>query len=216
VSFFALEATNSREQHAVDEPFVMGGPQPGVEEERVNRGACSLGKRDGDDLKTAIYTCAGCSATLRGFTGWRNHMKKATKFNKKSGAAPPAKAAAPAAPPAVAAHGSRLSNASTNPRPEEEAAPTTATPKARAAEPRRPERKERPALEAAAVLPKPQKRAAAAADAAAAPSKPQKRAAAEDGASATDEAGKKKRVRGPRNDARRLAHAEKVRTREAQ
>ena len=43
---------------------------------------CSLKGREGDDPKTAIYTCAGCGARVRGFTGWRNHMKKAAKQKK--------------------------------------------------------------------------------------------------------------------------------------
>jgi len=47
----------------------------------LDRSKCELASRKGDDLKTAIYSCA-CGAQLTGFTAWRNHLKKAKKFRK--------------------------------------------------------------------------------------------------------------------------------------
>ena len=47
----------------------------------LDRSKCELVSRKGDDLKTAIYSCA-CGAQLTGFTAWRNHLKKAKKFRK--------------------------------------------------------------------------------------------------------------------------------------
>lgn len=35
--------------------------------------------REGDDPKTAIYTCSGCGTTVVGFGRWRNHMKRSQK-----------------------------------------------------------------------------------------------------------------------------------------
>eukprot|EP00316_Scyphosphaera_apsteinii_P022048 CAMPEP_0119315110 /NCGR_PEP_ID=MMETSP1333-20130426/34496_1 /TAXON_ID=418940 /ORGANISM="Scyphosphaera apsteinii, Strain RCC1455" /LENGTH=157 /DNA_ID=CAMNT_0007320353 /DNA_START=15 /DNA_END=485 /DNA_ORIENTATION=+ len=45
---------------------------------------CSLLSREGDDLKTALYTCARCAHVSQGFKSWRNHMKKSMKFIKNS------------------------------------------------------------------------------------------------------------------------------------
>ena len=47
-----------------------------------DRSKCVLLKRDGDDVKTATYICGGCGAQLTGFTAWRNHLKKSTRFKK--------------------------------------------------------------------------------------------------------------------------------------
>jgi hypothetical protein len=179
----------------------MGGPQHGVEQAQINRSACSLLSRVGDDMKEAIYTCAGCGATKRGFSGWRNHMKKATKFNKKSDPVPPVKPAVLAAAAADPAFGRRRGNASTNPRPTEAAAaapravPAVAAPPSAAS-------KDHTRLDAKREKP-----------AEMAPPQPSTRPAASDADSGPD--GKRQRVRGPGNEARRLAHAEKVRAREA-
>lgn len=178
----------------------MGGPQPGVELAQIKRSACSLLNRVGDDMKEAIYTCAGCGATKRGFSGWRNHMKKATKFNKKLDPTPPAETAAPAAATADPVPGRRRGNSSTNPRPDEAARPPSAVPTVTA--PRRTVSKDKEERGAEREEP-----------AESPPPQPPKRPAASDANQGPD--GKRQRLRGPGNEARRLAHAEKVRAREA-
>jgi hypothetical protein len=176
----------------------MGVQQP--DEQAINRSACSLLSRVGDDVKEAIYTCAGCGATKRGFSGWRNHMKKATKYNKKIDPVPPAKPAAPAPAAADSVPGRRRGNSSTNPHPDEvdarpNAVPAVAAPRSSVSK----DGKKRGAeQETKAEAPPPQ---------------PLTRPAADDASQGPD--GKRQRLRGPGNEVRRLAHAEKVRAREA-
>ena len=43
----------------------------------LDRSKCALEGRDGEDPKTAVYTCAGCGTRVEGFGRWRNHMKRA-------------------------------------------------------------------------------------------------------------------------------------------
>ena len=47
--------------------------------ETLDRSACALASREGDDPSTATYTCAGCGTAAIGFGRWRNHMKRAKK-----------------------------------------------------------------------------------------------------------------------------------------
>ena len=45
----------------------------------LDRSACALESRQGDDPKTATYMCAGCGSRIVGFGPWRNHMKRSKK-----------------------------------------------------------------------------------------------------------------------------------------
>ena len=201
-------------RHYVDMPsLMMGGPAD--DEARFDRSKCALGRRDGDDPKTAIYHCAGCGETKRGFTGWRNHMKKAAAFKKKSGGGGGGGSGGADARGVGggggggAGGGERRSNASTNPRPAEaEAEPEPeAEPEAAAA----------PALKPKLVVPKKPERPPQVAASKPPPSKGKDGAAAAGGAETgggAETSGKRKRVRGPGNELRRLKHAEKVRLRQ--
>jgi hypothetical protein len=62
----------------------------------LDRSRCELGKRTGDDPKTAKYTCAGCGTVVVGFGPWRNHMKRSKKHKLFGAPANAVQAAAPA------------------------------------------------------------------------------------------------------------------------